>query len=294
MRRSSLTEFAARCQKPDHTSVGSWMARRVSRPAALRVTRAIAPLGISAHTATLTAWGVACAAAAGLAWGTLTGWLLAAVLLQVWYLLDHVDGQLARLQGTASLDGSQLDYLMHHTINLLVPVGAGWGLFVARAEPLWALAGLLWGLALLLITLQHDARYKSFLIRLKRLHGRLEVCGGGGCRPAPPPPIPRRPLRLLAWIARKACEMHIIMNLLGVVAAGQCLFADRHLIAGQFCLAVLTLAALAVAAWSLIRSQTQGLTEQEFALWFRPPAGYELTYRDGWWFVQNKGDRRIY
>jgi hypothetical protein len=284
----SKVEFAARCQKPDHASVGTWMARRISRPAALHITRVVAPLGVSAHTATLAAWAMACAAAAGLAWGTPQGWLLAAVLLQVWYLLDHVDGQLARLRGTASLDGSQLDYLMHHTVNLLVPLGAGWGLFVGQAEPLWALAGLVWGLALLLITLQHDARYKAFLVRLKRLHGRLEVVGGGGSRPTPPPPVPRRPLRFVAWTARKMCEMHVVMNLLGVVAVGEWLLADRHLIAGQLWLGVLTLAAVGVAGWSLSRSQAQGLTEHEFGLWFRPPAGSELSYRDGWWFVDEQ------
>ena len=56
--------------------------------------------------------------------GLACGWIVAAGLLQLWYLLDHVDGQLARLRGTASLDGVQLDFLMHHTVNLLVPLGA--------------------------------------------------------------------------------------------------------------------------------------------------------------------------
>jgi phosphatidylglycerophosphate synthase len=283
----SLAELERRCQKPDHASVGTWMARRIGRPAALRVTWIVAPLGLSANAATLTAWGLAFAAAAALAWGSVGGWLLAAVLLQAWYLADHVDGQLARLRGTSSLDGSQLDYLMHHTVNLLIPLGTGCGLFVRTLEPLWALAGLGWGLALLLITLQHDARYKAFLVRLKRLHGRLEVLGGGGCRPLPPPPVPRRPLRLLAWLARKACELHVVMNLLLVTAVVQWALGDWGLIAGRCLTAVLALMAAVVAAWDLIRSQSQNLTEQEFALWFRVPPAHHLTYRDGWWFVEN-------
>jgi hypothetical protein len=200
--------------------------------------------------------------------------------------LDHVDGQLARLQGTASLDGSQLDYLMHHTVNLLVPLGAGWGLFARHLEPLWALAGLVWGLALLLITLEHDARYKAFLVRLKRLHGRLEVWGGGACRPSPPPPIPRRPLRLLAWTARKLCEMHVVMNLLLAIALIQWLLGDRNLLTGQCLVLCLAMAAVVLCVWSLIRSQSQGATEREFALWFRPPSGQTLTYRAGWWYVE--------
>lgn len=218
MQRPSLAELERRCQKPDHRRVGNWMARRISRPAALRITRCIAPWAVSANAATLVAWACGAAAAAALAWGTLGGWLLGAGLLQLWYLLDHVDGQLARLRGTASLDGVQLDYLMHHTINLLVPLGIGLGLFARSAEPLWLLGGLVWGLALLLITLRHDARYKAFVRRLKRVRGQLHVCGGGGGRPEVQPPVPRHPLRLAAWTARKACETHVITNLLGVLA----------------------------------------------------------------------------
>jgi len=205
------------------------MARRVSRPAALRVTWLVAPWGVSANAATLSAWAAGMAAAAAFAWGTPGGWLLGAALLQLWYLLDHVDGQLARLRGTASLDGVQLDYLMHHTINLLVPLGVGAGLFVRSLQPAWFLAGLVWALGSLLITLHHDARYKAFAKRLKRLRGRLEVEGGGGARPGCQPPLPRRPGRLLVYLARKACEIHVVMNLLTVLAVGQWFFGDAML-----------------------------------------------------------------
>jgi len=288
MQRPSLTELERRCQKPDHRSVGNWMARRVSRPAALRITRCIAPWGVSANAATLAAWACGAAAAAAFAWGTLWGWLLGAGLLQLWYLLDHIDGQLARLRGTASLDGVQLDYLMHHTINLLVPLGIGLGLFARSAEPLWLLGGLVWGLALLSITLWHDARYKAFVGRLKRVRGQLHVCGGGGGRPEVQPPVPRNPLRLAAWTARKACESHVIMNLLGVVAIGQLLAGDADLLTGRFYLGVMAPLAAITAAWTIGRSQRAGEAEREFAAWYQVPPGCELAFDNGWWVVENK------
>ncbi len=282
----SIAELERRCQKPDHARIGNWMARRVSRPAALRITRLVAPLGVSAHTATLAAWGLGAAAAAALAWGCVEGWLLAALLLQAWYLLDHVDGQLARLRGTSSLDGAQLDFLMHHTIHLLIPLGAGCGLFVRRLEPLWFLAGLGWGLALLLITLEHDARYKAFIVRLKRLHGRLEVFGGAGGRPVPQPTLPRRPLPFIAWVVRKACEMHVVMNLLTMAALAQWLAGDGNLRIAAAYLSIMALAATLVAGWTLIRGQSEGRTEREFTLWFQLPPGHNLVFRDGWWYVE--------
>ena len=291
MKRLSLAELERRCQKPDHRRIGNWMARRVARPAALRVVRIIAPWGISANWATLAAWACGIAAAATLGWGTVAGWVAAALMLQLWYLLDHVDGQLARLHGTASLDGVQLDYLMHHTIHLLVPLGVGWGLFARTAEPLWQAAGLLWGLSLLLITLQHDARYKAFVKRLKRLHGRLEVVGGGGGRPRPQPPIPRRPLRLAVWIARKGCEMHVVMNLLSLTAVAQLLLGDSRLIVARCFVAVAAPMAATIAAWTLIRSHRAATGENEFADWYRVPEKHDLQHVDGQWIVRRQGAR---
>ena len=290
MQRIPIDELERRCQKPDHRLVGNWMARRISRPVALRITRVVAPWGVSANMATLAAWVCGAGAAAAFGWGTVAGWLLGAGLLQLWYLLDHVDGQLARLRGTASLDGVQLDYLMHHTVNLLVPLGVGFGLFARRAEPLWLLGGLLWGTSLLLITLQHDARYKAFVRRLKRVRGRLQVWGGGGSRPSPPPSIPRDPLRLAAWTARKACETHVILNLLAVPALVQLALGDAALLAGRICLLLMAPTAAVTAAWTLVRSQQSRSAEREFAAWYRVPPGCELIFSEGWWIVRSTQD----
>ncbi len=289
----NLAELERRCQKPDHRRVGNWMARRVTRPAALQITRLVAPLGTTANAATLAAWGCGLCAAALLAWGTPVAWLLAAALLQLWYLLDHVDGQLARLTGTASLDGVHLDYLMHHTLNLLVPVGAGWGLFVCRIEPLWFAAGLAWGTASLLLTLHHDARCKALFQRLGRLRGRLEVRGGGGARPEPPPPVPRQALRLIAWAARKACEAHVVMNLLTAIALFEMLLDDSRLRLAGWYLGAMAPIALAVAAWDLFRSQHRQAAEQEFAAWFRAPVGKQLTFDAGWWITEEAEDGQL-
>jgi hypothetical protein len=289
MNRLPLSELEHRCQKPDHRRLGNWMARHVSRPAALRITRVVAPWGVSANTVTLAAWGCGAAGAAALAWGTICGWIVGAVLLQLWYLLDHVDGQLARLRGTASLDGVQLDYLMHHTINLLVPLGIGCGLLVRTAEPLYVAAGLLWGMALLLITLRHDARYKAFARRLKRVRGRLQVVGGGGGRPEPQPPVPRR-LRLVPWAARKACEIHVVVNVVTVIAFGQWLLDDIGLLTTTVYLGAMTPTACAVAVWTIARSQHNGSAEREFAVWYRVPPGHEMVSVAGWWNVRPAED----
>ena len=283
MKRPSLRQLETSCQKPDHRRVGNFYARRVARPLALRVTWGVLPWGISAHAMTLTAWLAAMAAAAAFAQGTIAGWLLGAGLLQVWYLLDHVDGQLARARGAASLDGVQLDYLMHHTVNVVLPLGMGLGLFARRLEPLWLLVGVCWSIAALLLALRHDAMYKAFFQRFKRLEGELLIRGGGGARPAPPPGPPRGAFRFCAWMARKLTEMHVVMNLLAVVAIAQWTFADAALRLGAAYFGAMALLAMLVAVATVARSVTRHDAEREFAAWCRPPEGHDLVFENGWW-----------
>lgn len=293
MRQPELAELARRCHKPDHQRIGNWMARRISRPLALRITLLVAPLGVTANMATLAAWACGLAAALVFAGGTPADWLIAALLLQAWYLLDHVDGQLARLRGTASLDGVQLDYLMHHTVNLLVPLGVGYGLAARLVQPGWLLAGTAWGVGLLLLGLQDDTRYKAFILRLKRLRGQLMVEGGGGYKPLPQPPIPRRPLRLARWLAHKACETHVMMNVLSLLAAVAWMSGEGGLLAQRVYLAAMAGLAPLMALWCLARSQRAGAVEAEFTRWFYVPAGHTLVYDEGWWIAEASQDAAI-
>ena len=92
----SIAALRERCQKPDYKTVGNWMARHVTREMALYATRLILRTPLRADSVALLSLGCGLAGAVFLAmpaaWTLVTG----AVLLQIWYLLDHVDGQVAR------------------------------------------------------------------------------------------------------------------------------------------------------------------------------------------------------
>lgn len=283
MTRLSLAELEGRCQKPDHRRVGNWMARRVSRPLALRVTWVVLPWGLSAHAATGCAALVAFASAISFGFGSLSSWLLGAALLQLWYLLDHVDGQLARFRGTASLDGVQLDYLMHHVVNLIVPWGLGFGLAGRPLDATWIVLGLIFSLGLVTIGLINDTRYKAFIERLKSLDGELRVVGGGVCEPAAARSTQPRPLKSAAYLARKSCEIHVVMNSLTVVSVVAWLIDDRALLIAQFYLSLMAPGAAIVALAALVRSLRSASCEQEFARWYRPPEGQCLVFDGRRW-----------
>lgn len=298
MTRLPLADLERRCQKPNHRRIGNWMARRISRPMALRVTWVVQTWGVSAHGATCLAGLTALASAAAFARGTPGWWLVAAGLLQLWYLLDHVDGQLARLHKAASLDGVQLDYLMHHIVNLLVPWGVGWGLAGPGREGLWLALGLAWSLGLLLIGLVNDTRYKAFIERLKSVEGELLVAGGGGCRSAPAAPVARSPARLASFLARKACEIHVVMNSLSLLAAAEWLGGDRDLLLARAYLSLLAPLSLLVFGAALALGLHRGDCEREFAAWYRAAPGEIVSFEGGRWKVEpdrsnSPGERTI-
>lgn len=286
MNRPSLTELRGRCLKPQPDRLGNWFARRIVRPAALRITWLLLPTSCSAHAVTLAALAAALAGTFLLARGTTACLFMAAIAWHLWYLLDHVDGQVARWRGTATLDGTQLDYLMHHICNLLLPAGVGWGLFVRSGRPEWLILSGTWGLGLLLLGLHHDARYKAFVQRLKLLHGELRLVGGGGGRPAPPTPAPRHPLRWGVWLVRKLCEPPGLLALLTATGGFALCWPVRSHVLLQAAVAVLGPLSLLVAIADIARSLHTGACEREFALWFRPWPGQRLEFDSGFYYVR--------
>jgi hypothetical protein len=278
--------YRRRALKPDPHRLGTWTARRWGRPVALRITRVVEPLGMRAHQATAVAALLASAAAVLLAIGTGRSWLAAALLLHGWYLFDHVDGQLARLRRTASLDGTMLDYAMHHSWNLLIPAACGFGLARAGGELGWCAVGMVWGWGSLLVGLRHDVRYKAFIQRLKLVHGELRLIGGGGGRPQPAAAPATGLRRRATWLALKLLEQHVVVGMLSAVGLAWTVGGEfGHQIAGIY-VAAMALPALLVGLGLLIRSALRNEAETEFAAWFRPPADRDLVHRDGWWHVE--------
>ncbi len=266
----TLAELRAKVHKDRHREIGNWLACNIVRPSAVYGTWLAVRLGLSAHQVTLLALtataGSVAAIASGLRWGFVVGTGLAH--LAFW--LDRVDGQVARWRGTASLSGVYLDYLMHHVATFGLGFGLGYGLAVQTADVRWTLAGFAIALGWGVLSLQNDCRYKAFFQRLKRESATFRVDGGSGGRPAPPAPWPRRGLGVLTWPAFKACEPHVVL-------VGITLLACFALVAPNFWMSlwragVVMMAVLAptLALGRAVRAVRRRSVEHEFDLWFRP------------------------
>src|SRR6516165_825136 len=167
----TLAQLGARVHKGRHREIGCWLAVR---------------LGLSAHQVTSAAWLSSLAAAAGIGTGDRLLFVLGVTLACLAFWLDHVDGQVARWRGTASLEGVYLDYLMHHGANLALGFAMGYGLAARSGELRWTIAGFAIGMGWALLSLHNDCRYKAFFQRLKSGTGSYRIDGGSGGRAQPP------------------------------------------------------------------------------------------------------------
>jgi phosphatidylglycerophosphate synthase len=89
----------------------------------------------------VTVMSIACGIAGGLAVaGGPPGWsIVAIVLLQLAYLLDVADGEVARIRGTAGRRGTYLDLIGHFLQNRALYIGAGWSLIEVTGRETWAI-----------------------------------------------------------------------------------------------------------------------------------------------------------
>jgi hypothetical protein len=266
----TLAELKARVQKPRHREIGNWLARRVARPSAIYGTWVAVRLGLSANLVTTAAWLSSMAAAVAVGWGAPATFVVGVALAHLAFWLDHVDGQVARWRGTAGLDGTYLDYLMHHAAGLATGFALGYGLASRTGDPRWSIAGMLIASGWLLLGLHNDCRYKAYFQRLKAATASYRVEGGSGGRPGPPDPWPRRGLAAWTWPAYKACEPHAVLiglTVLSVVAVAAPPIWLELWRGGVLGLAIVA-PSLAVAR--IARAVRRGAVEEEFARWFRP------------------------
>ncbi len=268
----TLAQLRARVHKGRHREIGNWLARRVGRPSAVYGTWAAVRLGLSAHQVTLGATLAGLGAAASIATGDRLGFVVGALLAHLAFWLDHVDGQVARWRGTASLDGVHLDYLMHHASALALGFGLGQGLAVRSGDPRWSAAGFAIACGWTFLNLHNDCRYKAFFQRLKASNGAYRVEGGAGGQPSPPAPWPRRGRGMLTWPAFKLCEPHVVLLLLTGLATLALTVPEAWQIAWRWGVRGMAVLAPTLAIARTAKAVKNGEVEAEFARWFRPVA----------------------
>lgn len=106
---------------------------KVMRPLSCYPTWVFLKLGISANQVTTTNLLVGLAGCALLAFGTHLTIILGAFLINLNYLLDRCDGDIARLTNTVTKFGGLADGLSDYLLEILIPISIGVGLYLHPA-----------------------------------------------------------------------------------------------------------------------------------------------------------------
>lgn len=222
----SIAELRKICQATAQKDKSNVYMRYVCRFLSIYMTRAILPTSITANqvsAAMIAAGFISCVfflSASKALFG------IGAVLLQIWYLLDCMDGEVARYrhyQATgsviidkreSSLTGLYYDMINHYIVNFLVPSTIGFGLFMRTGSAAWILLGLLGALAQVLMLAKHDAKSRAILAHLKkysRVEPLREKTGDEAAKD-------RSPAHLAFMALHYAMTYPSIMNLVGLAA----------------------------------------------------------------------------
>jgi phosphatidylglycerophosphate synthase len=124
----SIADLRAVCQPPavvGRRSAEHWAGRLYMRRLSLHVTRRVLALPITPNGWTVVMIVVGVAGAAVLAVPGVGTALAAALAVQVYLLLDCVDGEVARWRRTTSAAGVYLDRLGHYTVEAALLIGLG-------------------------------------------------------------------------------------------------------------------------------------------------------------------------
>lgn len=183
--------------------------RLVARPLAAVVIVPLARVGVTPNQVTLATLPVFLAGAAMLAalptWGGLVG---GAAVLELSYVLDCADGQLARLKGTSSPVGAHLDFLMDELKAFLLVGAVALRLWMAqRATPGGGTRWLIEGVAGLVIvasaiSLTTFLRRPEYAAATGKPVSRGAGDYGEGFEQTAPTPRGRSPLALLEAVGK--------------------------------------------------------------------------------------------
>jgi len=212
-----LEKLGQICQKPRYKEVGNWMVRHWVRDAALPITWLLLHTEVTANQVTVFSLVVGLAGISLFAFASPVPFLLGTMLLQLWYLLDHVDGQIARYRKTACLSGRFLDFVTHHIIHGTIFFSLGLYGFRMSGSTLFVIWGFTTSLCILLFNLINDTKHKTFFEALgegRTYRFREEK---GSSRTGAQMKGKTLPRKIFSFL-HKLVEVHVLMNILTVAS----------------------------------------------------------------------------
>jgi len=191
------------------------MVRTFLRDAAIPMTWLLLHTAVSANQVTLAALLIGLAGCYAVSLQGDAGFVLGCFLLQFWYYLDHVDGQIARYRKQDCLTGRFFDFLMHHVIHGVLVFMLGAYFFYRDAHVAYLFIAWALSCMILVFNMLHDIKCKAFIEKItaggeKTLRVMTREIGGKTAHED----VAKKSLKTLFSAAHKSVEIHVMMNLM--------------------------------------------------------------------------------
>jgi len=119
----SIAELRTKCQPKEKSKTDPLLEWHILRPFSIYVTWLAIRLGLNANHVSFLGLFMGVSAGAALMVGSL-GWaLIAGILAWMSFLLDCVDGEVARYRGSSSMSGTYLDYMVGGVNDVVILLG---------------------------------------------------------------------------------------------------------------------------------------------------------------------------
>ena len=186
----TISELRKICQTTAKKDRSNVYMRYVCRSVSIYLTRMLLSTKISANQVSFAMIVTGILSTCFFLFSSTVLFLIGAILMQMWYLLDNMDGEVARYRqyqvtktiitdkSDSALSGAYYDSINHYIMNLLVPSTIGFGLFKKINVELYLLIGIAASLGQVLLLAMHDARHRVILTYLRK-YDRVEMIKSG-------------------------------------------------------------------------------------------------------------------
>lgn len=212
-----IKELRKICQAP-RASADNWHMKHIARAPSIYITWLLLHTPLSADGATLLMTIVGLAACAVFMSGTAYSFFIGSLMLQLWYIMDMVDGEIARYRRKTSLTGLYFDWISHYLVHPLVFVAIGMGLSRSGGKVVFY-ASLVAAYSVMMISVLWDVLQSLLytkLVKDPRLAAKVSA--------------KQKEERTISFARRIFSMLHVlstfpsIMNMLLIVAALQVIF----------------------------------------------------------------------
>ncbi len=202
--------------------------------------------------------------------------LTGALLLQLWYIIDCMDGEVARYRQyqqkkivvtdkrQSGMSGKYYDVINHYIINLLVPAMIGVGLFEQTANKFYIVLGIFGALGQVLTLAMHDGGHRITIDKLMKFRS-VRISGEMSGDPENPIDNSKEKRSLAHWafmIVHYTTTYPTVMNLVLIAAIFEILLPGWNWRISL--LWYLTAASLLVSATIITRTIGQNILDREF------------------------------